>query len=73
MRITLRITQFFKQKLFFLFFSVVLKLEVLLCIVLFILSLLRCYDVRAHVDEELYPASNETNPVLKNKKVCKVR
>lgn len=38
-----------------------------------ILSLSRCYDDRAHVDEELYPASNETNPVLKNKKVCKVR
>ncbi|CAK6951596.1 microcephalin [Scomber scombrus] len=29
----------------------------------------RCYDDRVHVDEELYPASNdETNPVLKNKK-----
>ncbi|XP_068614768.1 microcephalin-like [Brachionichthys hirsutus] len=28
----------------------------------------RCYDDGVHVDEELYPALDETNPVLKNKK-----
>lgn len=34
----------------------------------------RCYDDGVHVDEELYPALNdESNPVLKNKKVSTVR
>ncbi|XP_076598753.1 microcephalin isoform X5 [Chaetodon auriga] len=28
----------------------------------------RCYNDGVHVDEELYPAIDETNPVLKNKK-----
>lgn len=33
----------------------------------------RCYDDGAHVDEELFPALGETNPLLKNKKVSTVR
>lgn len=34
----------------------------------------RCYDDGVCVDEELYPALNdESNPVLKNKKVSRVR
>lgn len=34
----------------------------------------RCYDDRVHVDEESYPALNdESNPVLKNKKVSTIR
>lgn len=33
----------------------------------------RCYDDGVHADEELYPALNESNPVLKNKKVSRVR
>uniref|UniRef100_A0A3Q4BAK1 BRCT domain-containing protein n=1 Tax=Mola mola TaxID=94237 RepID=A0A3Q4BAK1_MOLML len=28
----------------------------------------RCYDDRAHVDEDLFPALDEKNPLLKNKK-----
>ncbi len=33
----------------------------------------RCYDDGMRVDEELYPALNdESNPVLKNKKVSRV-
>lgn len=33
----------------------------------------RCYDDGVHVDEKLYPALNdESNPVLKNKKVSRV-
>lgn len=35
--------------------------------------LCRCYDDGVHADEELYPALNESNPVLKNKKVSRVR
>lgn len=34
----------------------------------------RCYDDGVRVDEELYPALNdESNPVLKNKKVSRDR
>lgn len=33
----------------------------------------RCNDEGTHVDEELYPALDETNPLLKNKKVSRVR
>lgn len=33
----------------------------------------RCYDNGVHVDEELFPALNdESNPVLKNKKVSEM-
>lgn len=34
----------------------------------------RCYDDGVRVDEEMYPALNdESNPVLKNKKVSRIR
>lgn len=34
----------------------------------------RCYDDGVRVDEEMYPAlNNESNPVLKNKKVSTIR
>ena len=33
----------------------------------------RCYDERAHVNEDLFPALDEKNPLLKNKKVSKIR
>ncbi|KAG7216410.1 hypothetical protein INR49_021662 [Caranx melampygus] len=33
-----------------------------------VLWVARCYDDGVHADEELYPALNESNPVLKNKK-----
>lgn len=40
---------------------------------LLLIFMTRCYDDGAHVDEELFPALGETNPLLKNKKVSTAR
>lgn len=34
--------------------------------------MLRCHEEGVLVSEELYPAVDETNPLLKNKKVSKI-